>query len=67
MKYLTEVKYNPKYDGVLEKFLGNLNYIFTQLSTAGNEFNDVSKLGIIRSALEKGSNKYNDILRMTKF
>jgi hypothetical protein len=67
MKYCSEVSYNPKTDGTLEKFIGNITYVFSQLAIANNELNENMKLGMIRNALKRGSNKYNAVLDMCKF
>jgi hypothetical protein len=67
MTYCTQLTYNPKRDGSLEKFIGNLNQVFSQFTTVGNMISEETKLGIIRGALDKGSNRYKDVLKMCKF
>jgi hypothetical protein len=67
MSYLTTVMFNPSSDGTLEKFIGKLNHIYAQLATVGNPLSEETKLGFIRSALEKGSDRFNEILAMCKF
>jgi hypothetical protein len=61
MTYCTQLSYNPRKDGSLEQFIGNLNQVFTQLATAGNIISEAIRLGIIRGALDKGSNHYKDV------
>ena len=55
MRYLTNLVYNPNKNGSFEQFMGHIDHIFSQLNTAGNPLSDVNKLGIVRSALQKGT------------
>ena len=57
------MSYIPSRDGCLEKFLGSIGSVFTQLEEINNQVSDPLKLGIIRNALLRGSNKYNDTLK----
>ena len=67
MSYLTTVIFDPDRDGTLEKFIGKLTHVFTQLATVNNALSEETKLGFIRGALEKGSNRYDSTLTMCKF
>jgi hypothetical protein len=64
---LTDTYYNPSSDGTLEHYIGNLNYIFVQLDVAGNPLSEVNKLGVLRSALKKGSKKFDQTLHLCEF
>jgi hypothetical protein len=67
MTYLSNVKYVPIPGSTLEKFIGEINNVFAQLAFAGNPVNDVNKLGLIRSAIKKGSKRYNETLKLCEF
>ena len=67
MSYLTTVRFDPDRDGTLEKFIGKLTHVFTQLATVNNALSEETKLGFVRGALEKGSNRYDSTLTMCKF
>ena len=65
--YLSNVKYVPIPGSTLEKFIGEINKLFSQLGFAGNPVNDVNKLDLIRSAIKKGSKKYKETLKLCVF
>jgi hypothetical protein len=67
INYLTNVQYNPNTDGTLERYIGNLNNVFMQLNAAGNPLTEVNKLGIVRSSIKKGTNRYNQTLELCEF
>ena len=67
MSFLTTVRFDPDRDGTLEKFIGKLTHVFTQLAAVNNALSDETKLGFVRGALEKGSNRYDSTLTMCKF
>jgi hypothetical protein len=41
--------------------------LFTQLQAAGNQVNEVNKLGILHAAIKNGSIKYNKTLELCEF
>jgi len=67
LRYLTNLVFNPDKSGSFEQFMGHIDNIFSQLNTAGNPQSDVNKLGIVRNALQKGTNKYKKTLEMCEF